>query len=204
MIYYNSKEDISGILRQKIDYHMPCISASKPIEELIRKNLFILIPFQQVQLNSRMNQISKRSDKAKHRIATEIFSFHQQMKKNLEMLYADAIIEENEYYALIEVFSDVEGYLVDKDEDVRQEVDDMGDNDYVSRSERAKLEGRLEGELKKLISIICKKKIKGLSVEETAEILEEDFVVVNKIYEISDRYAPEYDAEKICKEYLSL
>ena len=130
---------------KKVDYTLPCVSASIPIEELIRQNLFILIPFQQVQLNSRMNNISKYQKETKHRIAVELYEYHKQMKNSLEKLYEDDIITVDEYNYLIESFSDVEGYLVDKDEMVKQEVVEMGDNDYVCRSERARQEGLAEG-----------------------------------------------------------
>lgn len=122
---------------QKIDYTLPCISASISIEKLIKNNLYILIPFQQVQLNNRMNHISKCKKAAKSEIAQKLYIFHQDMKKSLEKLYEDAIISLVEFETLIETFSDVEGYLVDKDIDVREEVELMGDNDYISRSERA-------------------------------------------------------------------
>ena len=112
---------------------------------MIRQNLFILIPFQQVQLNSRMNNISKYQNETKHQIAVELYEYHKQMKNSLEKLYGDDIITVDEYNYLIESFSDVEGYLVDKDEMVKQEVVEMGDNDYVCRSERARQEGREVG-----------------------------------------------------------
>ena len=71
--------------------------------------------------------------------------YHKQMKNSLEKLYEDDIITVDEYNYLIESFSDVEGNLVDKDEMVKQEVVEMGDNDYVCRSERARQEGREVG-----------------------------------------------------------
>ena len=46
----------------------------------------------------------------------ELFEYHKQMKNSLEKLYEDDIITVDEYNYLIESFSDVEGYLVDKDE----------------------------------------------------------------------------------------
>lgn len=38
-------------------------------------------------------------------------------------------------------------------------------------------------------------------MEETAEMLEEDTEAIREIYEVAKAYAPEYDIEKICKEY---
>ena len=43
-------------------------------------------------------------------------------------------------------------------------------------------EGREEGEYKKLIFIISKMKSKGCTAEETANMLEEDFALVTKVY----------------------
>ncbi len=53
------------------------------------------------------------------------------------------------------------------------------------------------GEMKKLITLICRKKQKSKTPEVIAEELEEDLEEVKRIYDIADAFAPEYDAEKI-------
>ena len=60
--------------------------------------------------------------------------------------------------------------------------------------------GQQSGEYKKLISLICKKLEKGYTVEDMAEILEEDESTIRTIAEIAQKYAPEYDTAKILKE----
>ena len=55
------------------------------------------------------------------------------------------------------------------------------------------------GEEKKLIEQICKKMKKNLSVEEIANILEEDEKIVQRIYDVALSFAPDYDIEKIRK-----
>ena len=60
--------------------------------------------------------------------------------------------------------------------------------------------GVQQGEFKKLISQICKKLEKGYTIEQMAEILEEDESTIRTIVEIAMKYAPEYDTEKILKE----
>ena len=59
--------------------------------------------------------------------------------------------------------------------------------------------GISQGEQKKLVSLICKKMEKGYSVEEIADILEENIDVIRPIYEIAQQYKPDYDIEQICK-----
>jgi hypothetical protein len=62
-------------------------------------------------------------------------------------------------------------------------------------------EGREQGRRYSEIAFICKKHRKGLSVEDIAEMLEEDEAFVRSIYELADEYAPEYDVEAIYKRY---
>ncbi len=73
------------LLEDNMAIRMYEYSAKETIREIERK-LFILIPFQQVQLNNRMNNISRRSAEAKHQITLEMYKFHQDVKKGLELL----------------------------------------------------------------------------------------------------------------------
>ena len=41
---------------------------------------------------------------------------------------------------------------------------------------------------------------KGTSVEDIADMLEEDFSVIQSICNIAEKYAPEYEVEKICRD----
>lgn len=58
-------------------------------------------------------------------------------------------------------------------------------------------EAREEGRIKTLISLICKKMLKGKDVDTIADELEEELPVVEKIYEAAAACAPEYDIDKI-------
>ena len=67
----------------------------------------------------------------------------------------------------------------------------------------AREEGREEGELKHIISLICKKIQKGKDIRTIAEELEEDDdIFVSRISEIAAKYAPDYDTDKIYEEYI--
>lgn len=58
-------------------------------------------------------------------------------------------------------------------------------------------EGREEGELLKLIKMVCKKIQKNQSCEEIADVLEEKAEYIQTIMDVAKEYAPDYDAEKI-------
>ena len=61
--------------------------------------------------------------------------------------------------------------------------------------------GRAAGEVQKLIQLTCKKYQKGLTMEETAEILEEDTETIGKIYD-AIKEAGTDDIEGIYEKYL--
>lgn len=73
-----------------------------------------------------------------------MYKFHQDVKKGLEKLLKDGKIISDEYRKLIVTFSNLENYLSEKNEEVRQEVKKMGDKDYVCWSERIEAKAKAE------------------------------------------------------------
>jgi hypothetical protein len=144
----NRKDRIKVTLRlpdlQEVTYTLPCLSAAVGVDRLIEDRLYLFIPYQQVQLNDRMNYISVRSLKTKYKIAEKIRNYHIQVKTALENLKNNGTITTAEYEALTETFADVEQYLREKDNDVDKAVKDMGDENYIPWSERMREEGRNE------------------------------------------------------------
>lgn len=61
-------------------------------------------------------------------------------------------------------------------------------------------QGMAAGNAKHLIMQTCKKIRRGLSVVATAEMLEEEETLIQKIYDVALKYAPEYDIDKIYEE----
>ena len=61
-------------------------------------------------------------------------------------------------------------------------------------------EGREEGRELLVITNVCKKLVKGKSIPQIADELEEDEEHIKTICDIAAKYAPEYDAEKILEE----
>ena len=84
------------------------------------------------------------------------------------------------------------------------------ERDYVSfaydnweRGMRRGVEtGRKKGELEKTIRLARKKRTKGLTAEETAELLEEDAALIQKIYGCMETH-PEWEDEKIAESMLA-
>ena len=61
-------------------------------------------------------------------------------------------------------------------------------------------EGMKEGDLKKLVSLTCKKMRKNQSLEKIAEDLLEEAAVIEPIYRVAEQFAPEYDPAKVFEE----
>ncbi len=63
-----------------------------------------------------------------------------------------------------------------------------------------KEEGREEGREETLITLICKKLVKGKAVSTIADEVEEQEEYVSKICDIASKYLPNYDVKKIMAE----
>ena len=73
-----------------------------------------------------------------------------------------------------------------------------GGNDIMCEiTEKWLKEGRLEGEEKKLINLVCRKIIKGKNVNVIADELEEEPATIEPIYHAALQCAPEYDCNTI-------
>lgn len=87
---------------------------------------------------------------------------------------------------------------------VLTEYDEKGYIAYEKRlsHEEGLLEGRAEGELRKLVQQICKKLSKGKNAEQIAEELEEDLSKVSDICTVAGHFAPDYDCDRIVSRIL--
>lgn len=157
-------------------------------------------------MNDRMNHIQNAKEETKKNLAVELHEYYRKVRKALEKLNADGILTAREVEILQDMLSDIEMYLSEKDNTVHKEVKSMGDNDYISFSERAELRGRqagrIEGELRSKIDFICKKLKKGMPEKEIAEILEEEIEVIQNICQVARKYAPDYNVDVIYEAYI--
>ena len=67
-------------------------------------------------------------------------------------------------------------------------------------TEAARAEGLEQGQLKTIISLVCKKMKKNLTYEEIADQLEENIDKIAGIGEIAKQVMPKYDVDKILEE----
>lgn len=65
-----------------VTYELPCISASETVSELSRKKMYLLIPFQQVQLYSRMLKAKHYTERTKLKLAEALYHFKFDAKRN--------------------------------------------------------------------------------------------------------------------------
>ena len=87
-----------------------------------------------------------------------------------------------------------------------KEVEGMLEMDYDAEEiqelfkEDGRKEGRKEGRDETIITLICKKLIKGKTIPEIAEAIEEPEEKVSEICKIASKYLPDYDINKIMSE----
>lgn len=115
--------------------------------------------------------------------------------------------EESEILRLLEVLFSTEKELKEKEKileneygitmtyEEKEEVEKM-----CNLSEYVWEKGLTYGELQNLVRMVLKKMRKDVSYEITAELFEEPVEKIRKIYEVAEKYAPEYDIELICRE----
>ena len=80
--------------------------------------------------------------------------------------------------------------IFEREEMLRKQGYKEGESDGERR-------GEIRGETKKLIQLVSKKVQKGQNSKIIAETLEEDETYIQSIIEVMERYAPEYDENKI-------
>ncbi len=70
---------------------------------------------------------------------------------------------------------------------------------YDEGREEGREEGRKEGKTDLLISLVCKKLRKGKSIPQIADELEADEIRIQAICQEAEKFAPDYDEEKVLK-----
>jgi predicted transposase/invertase (TIGR01784 family) len=99
-------------------------------------------------------------------------------KSELESLEKNGILKTSEVEFLMNTFYNLEKYISEKDEDVKEVVDTMGDVDYIAWSDRIEARGKkagieeAEAAAKKEATQSAKRLLKkGLSIDDIAECL---------------------------------
>lgn len=164
-----------------VTYELPCISASETVSELSRKKMYLLIPFQQVQLYSRMLKAKHYTERTKLKLAEALYNFKLDAKKELDNLHENGILNANEVELLVTSLHNIEDNLLNNDDLIREKVTEMGDEDYVALSDRliqqgmekgieqGMKQGIEKGAKQNLLLLISKKLQKGKSLAQIAD-----------------------------------
>ena len=160
-----------------VTYDLPCISASETVSELSRKKMYLLIPFQQVQLYSRMLKAKHYTERTKLKLAEALYHFKLDAKKELDNLHENGILNANEVELLVTSLHNIEDNLLNNDDLIREKVTEMGDEDYVALSDRliqqgieqGIKQGMAKGAKQNLLLQIAKKLQKGKSLAQIAD-----------------------------------
>ena len=99
-------------------------------------------------------------------------------------------------------------FLLERREDVQKIM--MFDLTYEKQMENAKREwyndgveeGRAEGTVRYLVTSVIKKVQKNKTLDQIADELEESIEIIQPMYDIVKKYAPEYDVDAITAEVL--
>lgn len=79
----------------------------------------------------------------------------------------------------------------------RQEEINRTRKEFDRISERCREEGKIDGDLHRLTVQICKKMKMGQSLEKIVEDLVEETAVIGPIYNIAEKFAPEYNPDQV-------
>ena len=81
--------------------------------------------------------------------------------------------------------------------DYKMDMEVQKEEAFEEGEKLGRLEGQDDGKMMKLVHQVVKKIQKGISEEQTAEMLEEAFDTIHRIYDMAGEFAPEYDVERI-------
>lgn len=171
-----------------VTYDLPCVSASLTVSELSKKHLYLLIPFQQVQLYNKVIRARRYSKNAKLKLAEALYKFRQDAKKELDNLYNNGILKKDEVDILNTSLRNIEDNLLSNDEIIREKVTEMGDEDYVALSDRLIQQGieqgMQQGVEQTLLTLVAKKLEKNKTISQIADECEISEAEVAKYIEL--------------------
>ena len=99
-------------------------------------------------------------------------------------------------FGILGIKEDINKYKKKTEEGVKYILCKAWDDHRESGRMEGERTGRLEGE-RPFIECICKKLRKGKDINTIAEDMDTEVEVIQKIYETAQKFAPEYDVEKV-------
>ena len=97
----------------------------------------------------------------------------------------------------------LEEYLEREQEEIMDMMLALFDEETIMTNHDATIErkginkGRIEGRVEEKISLICRKLRKGKTIDEIADDLETEISFVENVCKVAEKFAPDYDEEKV-------
>ncbi len=189
VVFYNGTEKRPAVEIQKLSEHFEKM-AEKPEVELTC-TIYNINP----GYNERLLE--------KCPVLRDYMSFVERIRENIK---AGKDIEEAIDSAIDSCLNDdiLTGFLTRRRNEVTKET--MIDMRFEAREKLIRRDayddGKIDGKTEGIVSMVCKKLRKGKTLEQIAEDLEEDIKEIEKICEVAEKYAPEYDTDKIVSELI--
>ena len=203
-------------------YRVPIIrNPDYSLKEIFEKQLYMMLPYYILKYEQKTEEMDgsieneKEKAEAEDRMKELLGGDLEAIEKELNRRVKEHMIREYDKVLLLQLMWDVSKQAFVKRTAMKGRVDEfMGgqvleyawETEYRRQLEEAQDEGRLEGRTigsieganRKIISLICRKLTKNKSVEMIAEELEEDDIeYIQRICEVAEKYAPDYDADRI-------
>ncbi len=149
---------------------------------------------------------TRRVSKEEGRLEGLIMQIRKKIKKGYSVSeIADMLEEEPE--VVQRIYDVIEKYVPGYDsikiaKELMKEFDMLFDSFEAYDVQETRRVSREEGRLEEKVRFVHRKIKKGYSVSKIADMLEEDAGVVQRIYDIAMKYAPEYDVGKIVEKLM--
>lgn len=181
-------------------YHVPMMKECDfTLDQIFDRELYLLLPFYMFHYEGRLPEYNKDGQ-----LLMSLLKEYEDITVRLDRLVEADKLSSRSRYVIIQMIKRVSDKLSSDHEQVKQKVGDMMgghviDLDIFQAEDRAEARGEARGEDRKLIRQICRKLLKGKSVKEIADDLEEDEVRIKAICDEAQKFAPDYNEEKVIR-----
>ena len=199
---------------QSVKYTVPVLRMQwYSLEELLEKNLIMLLPFYIIRYEKLKEQLEKDGS-----LREELYEEYRSIEKYLEEIFLFKG-HEKAFRDMMELINRITGYIFSESEKIKEGLGEImggkvlelesdrlikqGEQIGLERGERLGLERGLErGSVEKLVELVIKRMRKGDTSEQIAELLEEDMELIRKIYTVVQEKGMDSSSSEICTKML--
>ena len=199
---------------QSVKYTVPVLRMQwYSLEELLEKNLIMLLPFYIIRYEKLKEQLEKDGS-----LREELYEEYRSIEKYLEEIFLFKG-HEKAFRDMMELINRITGYIFSESEKIKEGLGErmggkvlelesdrlikQGEQIGLERGEQIGLERGLErGSVEKLVELVIKRMRKGDTPEQIAELLEEDMELIRKIYTVVQEIGMDSSSSEICTKVL--